>query len=133
MGKLSRDEAGLFDRATAAAIEDGDALSTGGLAATGINVHQQLADFAAEERRSHHERGEGHPRHASAVAVRRDETAGAAVLPFFPSPTVMASAPVSAESHSQWDRRLPASRQRQLSIGASCWGYGHQLLKQRKL
>jgi len=79
MGQLSRDEAGLFDRATAAAIEDRDALSTGGLAATGIDMHQQLADFAAGERRSHHKRGEGHPRQASAVATQRGETAGAAV------------------------------------------------------
>ena len=55
MGQLSRDEARLFDRATAAAIEDRDALSTRGLAATGIDVHQQLADFAAGERGSHHE------------------------------------------------------------------------------
>ena len=79
MGQLSRDEAGLFDRATAAAIEDRDALSTGALAATGIDVHQELADFAAGERGSHHERGEGHPRQASAVATERGETAGAAV------------------------------------------------------
>jgi hypothetical protein len=34
-------------------------------------VHQQLADFAAGERGSHHERGEGHPRQASAVATRQ--------------------------------------------------------------
>ena len=79
MGQLSWDEAGLFDRATATAIEDREALSTGGLAATGIDVHQQLADFAAGGRGGQHERGEGHPRQASAVAARRDETAGAAV------------------------------------------------------
>jgi hypothetical protein len=42
-------------------------------------MHQQLADFAAGERRSHHEGGEGHPRQASAVATHRGETAGAAV------------------------------------------------------
>jgi hypothetical protein len=39
MGQLSRHEAGLFDRATAAAIEDRDALSSARLAATGIEVH----------------------------------------------------------------------------------------------
>ena len=49
MGQLSRNDAGLFDRATAAAIEDRDALSSARLAATGIDVHQQLADFAAGE------------------------------------------------------------------------------------
>jgi hypothetical protein len=37
----------------------------------------------------------------------RGETAGAAVLPFFPSPTVMAPAPVSAESLRQLGRRPP--------------------------
>jgi hypothetical protein len=47
-------------------------------------MHHQLADFAAEERGGHHKRGEGHPRQAPAVATRRDETAGAAGLPFFP-------------------------------------------------
>jgi hypothetical protein len=70
-------------------------------------MHQQLADFAAGERGSHHERGEGHPRQASAVATLRGETAGAAVLPFFPSPIVMASAPGSAEALRQWGRRPP--------------------------
>jgi hypothetical protein len=71
MGQLSRDEAGLFDRATAAAIEDRDALSSARLAAIGIDVHVELADFAAGERGSHHEEGEGHPRQASAVATRQ--------------------------------------------------------------
>jgi len=71
MGQLRRDEAGLFDRATATAIEDRDALISARLAATGIDVHQQLADFAAGERGSHHERGEGHPRQASAVATQQ--------------------------------------------------------------
>ena len=47
MGQSHRHEAGLFDRATATAVEDRDALSTAGLAATGIDMHQQLADFAA--------------------------------------------------------------------------------------
>ena len=79
MGQSRRHEPGLFDRATTTAIEDREALSTGGLAATGINMHQQLADFAAGGRGGQHERGEGHPRQASAVAARRDETAGAAV------------------------------------------------------
>jgi hypothetical protein len=36
---------------------------------------------------------EEHPRQASAVATHRGETAGAAVLPFFPSPIVMAHTP----------------------------------------
>jgi hypothetical protein len=44
-------------------------------------MHQQLADFAAGERGGHHERGEGHPRQAPAVATQRGETAGAAVPP----------------------------------------------------
>ena len=79
MGQGRRHEAGLFDRATTTAIEDREALSTGGLTATGIDMHQQLADFAAGGRGGQHERSEGHPRQASAVAARRDETAGAAV------------------------------------------------------
>jgi len=62
-----------------AAIEDGDALSTGGLAATGIDVHQQLAFFAARGRGGHHKEGEGHPCQASAVATQRGRTAGATV------------------------------------------------------
>lgn len=107
MGQLSRDEAGLFDRATAAAIEDRDALSTRGLAATGIDVHQQVADFAAGERRSHHDRGEGHPRQASAVAARSDETAGAAVQ-FYQWLTVRAPASGSAAALRQWGRMSAA-------------------------
>jgi len=47
MGQSRRHEAGLFDRATTAAREDREALSAQGLAATGIDVHQQLADYAA--------------------------------------------------------------------------------------
>ncbi len=50
MGQLSRHEPGLFHRAIAAATEDRGVLSTGGLAATGIDVHRQLEDFAAGER-----------------------------------------------------------------------------------
>ena len=91
MGQSRRHEAGLFDRATMTAREDREALSTGGLVATGIDVHQQLADFAAGGRGGQHERGEGHPRQASAVAARRDETAGAAV--FWPSPIGVADVP----------------------------------------
>ena len=79
MGQSRRDEAGLFERATAAAIEDPDALSTGGLAAPWIDVLQQRADFGAGGRGGHHKEGEGHPRQASAVATQRGETAGAAV------------------------------------------------------
>ena len=79
MGQLRRVEAGLFDRATAAAIEDCDALRTGRLAATGIDVHQQLADFAAGGRGGHHKESEGHPRQSLAVATHRGETALAAV------------------------------------------------------
>ena len=112
MGQLSRHEARLFDRATAAAIKDREALGSARLAATGKDVHQQLADVAAGERRSHHERGEEHPRQASAVATHRGETAGVAVLPFFPSPTVMAPAPVSAESLRQLGPRPPPAAQR---------------------
>ena len=63
-----------FLTGNATAIEDRDALSSGGLAATGIDVHQQLADFAAGERKSHHERGE-------------------AAAQFSPSPTVMVPDP----------------------------------------
>jgi hypothetical protein len=49
------DEAGLFNRATTAAIEVRDAFGRACLAATGIDMHQELADFAAGERGSHHE------------------------------------------------------------------------------
>ena len=77
MGQLSRHEAGLLHGATTAAIEDGDALGSACLAATGIDVHQELADFAAGERGSHHEGGEGHPRQASAVATRQGRLAEA--------------------------------------------------------
>lgn len=83
MSQLSRHDAALLDRATTTAIKDREALSTGGVAATGIDVHQQLMDFAAGGREGQHERSEGHPRQASAVAARRDEKAGAAV--FWPS------------------------------------------------
>ncbi|MFI0403608.1 MAG: hypothetical protein ACH34U_11935, partial [Cyanobium sp.] len=38
MSTLSRDQAGLFDRATAAAIEDRDALGIGGFMAARIDV-----------------------------------------------------------------------------------------------
>jgi hypothetical protein len=44
---LCGDEAGLFDGATAAAIEDREALGIGGFVATGIDVHHQLTDLAA--------------------------------------------------------------------------------------
>jgi hypothetical protein len=44
---LSRDEAGLFDGTTAAAIEDRETLGIVGLDAAGIDVHHQLADLAA--------------------------------------------------------------------------------------
>ena len=47
MGQSHRHEARLFDRAATTAREDREALSTRGLAATGIDMHQQLADFAA--------------------------------------------------------------------------------------
>ena len=47
MGQLRRNEAGLFDGASAAAIEDPMALGIGRLDSTGIDEHRQLADFAA--------------------------------------------------------------------------------------
>jgi len=80
MGQLSWHEAWLFDRATAAQIQDGEALGNARLAATWIKMHQQLADFAAGERGSHHESGERYPRQPSAMATCRGETAGAVVL-----------------------------------------------------
>ena len=69
MGQLRRNEAGLFHRQAAAAIEDRDALSIGRLDPAGIDEHRQLADLAAGREGGHHEGGEGHPRQAPAVAT----------------------------------------------------------------
>ena len=66
----------------------------------------------------HNETGEEHPHQASAVATHWGETAWAAVQ-FFPSPTVMAPAPVSAEACS---RLVPGeNRVRCKSSGSACW------------
>ena len=62
MGALGRDEAGLFHRPTAAAIEHRDALSTRAFVAGGIGVHQQLANLAAGKGGRHLKGSEGHPR-----------------------------------------------------------------------
>ncbi len=69
MGQLRRNEAGLFDRQAAAAIEDHVTLGIGSLDPAGIHEHRQLADLAAGREGGHHEEGEGHPRQAPAVAT----------------------------------------------------------------
>ena len=74
MGQPRRKEAGLFDGATAAAIEDHLALGIGRLDLTKIHEPRQLADLAAGSEGGHHEEGETHPRQAPAVATRRNFT-----------------------------------------------------------
>jgi len=63
---LCGDEAGLFDGATAAAIENREALGIGGFVTTRIDVHHQLADLTAGREGGHLKTSEGHPRNAPA-------------------------------------------------------------------
>jgi len=75
---LSRDEAGLFDGATATAIEDRETLGIVGLDSIGIDVHHQLADLAAGSGGRHLKKSEGHPRNAPACSRRQGPRSGPA-------------------------------------------------------
>lgn len=61
-----------------AALEDGDEQGSADLAATWIAMHQQLQQLPAGEK-THHMRGEEHPRLAPAVVTQRGDNDGAAV------------------------------------------------------
>jgi hypothetical protein len=77
MSTLSRDEAGLLNRATLTANEQRDAPGTRSFMPIGINMNQQLPDLTAGIRGSHLRRSEGHPRQALACIGRQGRPTGA--------------------------------------------------------
>ena len=77
MGTLSKDEAGLLNRAALTANEQRDAPDPRSFVPIGINMNQQLPGFTAGTRGSHLRRSEGHPRQALACIGRQGRPTGA--------------------------------------------------------
>lgn len=77
MSTLSREEAGLLNRAALTANEQRDAPGPRSFMPIGINMNQQLPDLTAGKRGSHLRRSEGHPRQALACIGRQGRPTGA--------------------------------------------------------
>ena len=77
MSTLSRNEAGLLNRATLTANEQRDAPGPRSFMPIGINMNQQLPDLTAGIGGSHLRRSEGHPRQALACIGRQGRPTGA--------------------------------------------------------